>query len=856
MQRIIKRHLLFAGESLLSKMARRRSTDRISSLPDDVRERILMFLPLREAAKSSILSSKWRNLWTNLPTLVIDESFGDEIAARESKDSPKVGKLIMLEVCRVLMLHHGPLRNFTLSLDKWGTQVDQILQFLPYNTLQSLTIKSIVDERRVSILSKAVFTSFSQLKTLRLSCCEFTSSTVSFEGFNRLTVLELRNVVFTRGIEPQLSFRCPLLATLILVNCFPNPYIAIVIEEAPVLECLYLVGIRSIHFEFLRCSLFLKHVVIRESCSTFLHLYESFSTVESLSIRKISEFITPTKQWVKLRHLNLDGLWINTPNGMLFVIRWIMNSPNLQRLEIRLKEKICLKHATENSDDEAELGDVASEYEECRLLTKVEVKNIRGSLETITRVWNGDDQALRIMKSGVAVSNHEQRRMLLTMVELKMVREESLLIKMARSRRRSADRISNLPDDVMERILMFLPLKDAAKSSILSTKWRYLWTNLPTLVIDESFVDEIAAQRSEDTEDEVVGKLILLDVCRVLMLHRGPLINFSLSLHKWGNQVDQILRFLPYNTLQSLTIQHFNQLNFWHLSKTVFTSFSQLKTLRLSRCYFRFSSISFEGFDRLTVLELRSVMVIRRIQPQLSLRCPLLATLILVSCFSTSRIVVEEAPILECLHLDGGNVTLRHCSPFLKSVVIREIISKFLHQSESFSSTVESLSIRGILKLTTPMKQWVKLRQLSLGGLWRNINTRTEVLFVICWIMNSPNLESVAICSDKKFGLERVTENSDDGAELGDDAYNYGGSRLLRKVEVKTIRGTKNEMSLLRWLLNSSPALDQMEIQLSSALSDAEKVSFLIELNGLQRASSKARIIIHHYSRENEKMSF
>ncbi|CAN1171284.1 F-box/FBD/LRR-repeat protein At1g13570 [Linum perenne] len=800
MQRIIKRHLLFAGESLLSKMARRRSTDRISSLPDDVRERILMFLPLREAAKSSILSSKWRNLWTNLPTLVIDESFGDEIAARESKDSPKVGKLIMLEVCRVLMLHHGPLRNFTLSLDKWGTQVDQILQFLPYNTLQSLTIKSIVDERRVSILSKAVFTSFSQLKTLRLSCCEFTSSTVSFEGFNRLTVLELRNVVFTRGIEPQLSFRCPLLATLILVNCFPNPYIAIVIEEAPVLECLYLVGIRSIHFEFLRCSLFLKHVVIRESCSTFLHLYESFSTVESLSIRKISEFITPTKQWVKLRHLNLDGLWINTPNGMLFVIRWIMNSPNLQRLEIRLKEKICLKHATENSDDEAELGDVASEYEECRLLTKVEVKNIRGSLETITRVWNGDDQALRIMKSGVAVSNHEQRRMLLTMVELKMVREESLLIKMARSRRRSADRISNLPDDVMERILMFLPLKDAAKSSILSTKWRYLWTNLPTLVIDESFVDEIAAQRSEDTEDEVVGKLILLDVCRVLMLHRGPLINFSLSLHKWGNQVDQILR--------------------------------------------------------LTVLELRSVMVIRRIQPQLSLRCPLLATLILVSCFSTSRIVVEEAPILECLHLDGGNVTLRHCSPFLKSVVIREIISKFLHQSESFSSTVESLSIRGILKLTTPMKQWVKLRQLSLGGLWRNINTRTEVLFVICWIMNSPNLESVAICSDKKFGLERVTENSDDGAELGDDAYNYGGSRLLRKVEVKTIRGTKNEMSLLRWLLNSSPALDQMEIQLSSALSDAEKVSFLIELNGLQRASSKARIIIHHYSRENEKMSF
>ncbi|CAN1171281.1 F-box/FBD/LRR-repeat protein At1g13570 [Linum perenne] len=407
--------------------------------------------------------------------------------------------------------------------------------------------------------------------------------------------------------------------------------------------------------------------------------------------------------------------------------------------------------------------------------------------------------------------------------------------------RRSTDRFSSLPDEVRERILMFLPLREAAKASILSSKWRNLWTNLPTLVIDESFGDEIAARRSNANEEEVVGKLIMLEVCRVLMLHRGPLMNLSLSLPKWGNQFDQILRFLPYSTLESLTILNGG---FCHLSKPLFSSFLQLKTLRLSNCDFTFSSVSFEGFDRLTVLELRNVLFGRRIQPRLSFKCPLLTTLVLDNCFPNPRIVIEEAPILECLYLDGE--TLRqfeysHCSEFLRNVVICESLATFLHLAESFRS-IESLSVRKISKLMTPMKQWVKLRQLSLDGLW--INTQSGVLFVVRWIMKSPNLQRLVIRMAERRDPTHVIENYDDGAELGDDAYKYEGSRLLRKVQVKKIRGTENEMTLISWLLNYSPALDRMEIQLSTALSDAEKMSFLIELHGLQRASSKARIII------------
>ncbi|CAN1174411.1 hypothetical protein LINPERPRIM_LOCUS9893 [Linum perenne] len=52
-------------------------------------------------------------------------------------------------------------------------------------------------------------------------------------------------------------------------------------------------------------------------------------------------------------------------------------------------------------------------------------------------------------------------------------------------------------------------------------------------------------------------------------------------------------------------------------------------------------------------------------------------------------------------------------------------------------------------------------------------------------------------------------------------------------------------MTFVRWLLNSSPVLDKMEITLSTTLSANESTLILKELNGFQRPSNRARIIIH-----------
>ncbi|KAF9589073.1 hypothetical protein IFM89_018804 [Coptis chinensis] len=71
------------------------------------------------------------------------------------------------------------------------------------------------------------------------------------------------------------------------------------------------------------------------------------------------------------------------------------------------------------------------------------------------------------------------------------------------------DRFSNLPNTLMQYILSLIPTKDAVATSILSTRWKYLWTSLPNLIFDDSIADE----------DPVEKKKFVDFVDRVLNLH-------------------------------------------------------------------------------------------------------------------------------------------------------------------------------------------------------------------------------------------------------------------------------------------------------------------------------------------------
>ncbi|KAI3850814.1 hypothetical protein MKX03_028527 [Papaver bracteatum] len=56
-------------------------------------------------------------------------------------------------------------------------------------------------------------------------------------------------------------------------------------------------------------------------------------------------------------------------------------------------------------------------------------------------------------------------------------------------KKRSEDRISELPDALIHHIFSFLDMKYVVQTSVLSRRWRYLWSSLPTIeVVDIPFI--------------------------------------------------------------------------------------------------------------------------------------------------------------------------------------------------------------------------------------------------------------------------------------------------------------------------------------------------------------------------------
>ncbi|CAN1171253.1 F-box/FBD/LRR-repeat protein At1g13570 [Linum perenne] len=285
----------------MKNKATRGKEDRISSLPDDVRLQILTFLPLSEAVKTSLLSTQWRNLWTNLPSLNFDENCGVTVPARYNYDRNAVNAL-MLKLCKILLLHRGPLIDFSLSLPmlrRFPDQIELILLLLQDKHVESLTMRTTrwflippsPENTEDYKLPMRLLTSFLQLKTLRLSDCELKWSPISFEGFRILTVLELRNVVF-KDHSDLWRFRLPMLSSLTLDSCAGSTLSPHIVIEAPNLGCFHFVGFyQSLH---LKHTPVLKNAIIHkrrlmfssdlQDKSNLLRIWGDLASVETLCV--------------------------------------------------------------------------------------------------------------------------------------------------------------------------------------------------------------------------------------------------------------------------------------------------------------------------------------------------------------------------------------------------------------------------------------------------------------------------------------------------------------------------------------------------------------------------------------------
>ncbi|KAF5821372.1 putative F-box domain, leucine-rich repeat domain superfamily, F-box-like domain superfamily [Helianthus annuus] len=117
------------------------------------------------------------------------------------------------------------------------------------------------------------------------------------------------------------------------------------------------------------------------------------------------------------------------------------------------------------------------------------------------------------------------------------------------------DRLSTLPQPILETILCHLSTKEAARTSILSRQWRYKWTTIPKLEFTLSNKEEKQSDIASTTKD-----MDMNDLHQILLLRQGPIHELTLDMeHYWEHYIcfefDQVTLLLSGNhTVKKLTL--------------------------------------------------------------------------------------------------------------------------------------------------------------------------------------------------------------------------------------------------------------------------------------------------------------
>uniref|UniRef100_A0A7N2MKF8 F-box domain-containing protein n=1 Tax=Quercus lobata TaxID=97700 RepID=A0A7N2MKF8_QUELO len=102
------------------------------------------------------------------------------------------------------------------------------------------------------------------------------------------------------------------------------------------------------------------------------------------------------------------------------------------------------------------------------------------------------------------------------------------------------DRISDLPESLLCHILSFLPTKESVATSILSTRWKLLWTLVPKLDLDSDEITASELLRGDEYFRQSQIKFAHVVSTVLAQQERGELRTFRLRWKFWwdGSHLD------------------------------------------------------------------------------------------------------------------------------------------------------------------------------------------------------------------------------------------------------------------------------------------------------------------------------
>ncbi|KAJ0611053.1 putative F-box domain, FBD domain, leucine-rich repeat domain superfamily [Helianthus annuus] len=172
------------------------------------------------------------------------------------------------------------------------------------------------------------------------------------------------------------------------------------------------------------------------------------------------------------------------------------------------------------------------------------------------------------------------------------------------------DRLSTLPQPILETILCHLSTKEAARTSILSRQWRYKWTTIPKLEFTLSNKEEKQSDIASTTKD-----MDMNDLHQILLLRQGPIHELTLDMeHYWEHYIcfefDQVTLLLSGNhTVKKLTLSGVRSQDICYKLPVSVFSLHHLTDLYLCEFDLLDYPPTFDGFGSLESLYLNDVEI-------------------------------------------------------------------------------------------------------------------------------------------------------------------------------------------------------------------------------------------------------
>eukprot|EP00253_Pinus_taeda_P015591 PITA_15591 len=429
----------------------------------------------------------------------------------------------------------------------------------------------------------------------------------------------------------------------------------------------------------------------------------------------------------------------------------------------------------------------------------------------------------------------------------------------------TSNMISLLPDDLLCPILSRIPVKEAIRCSILSKRWRFLYTQIfqitlsPYPLLGPVTPDPLSIAKVENI------------ISNILLLHSSDLEAFHLSDdiseldhgidRQWRFNRPSISKWVQYAARKNVQRLTLRDSPVSEIPPPALFSCNFLTELTLFHYNLSHLPTDFSGFSHLITCNLHNIEITDDSLACFISLCPLLQNLKLKGCKGLWKPVISAPNVI---HLDVDNVI--HLDVDYEMEILTVNCPKLITMK---AFMIEDLRANGVLfhefsyfvsdlKMQQPGSNLIKLsmelcqresndfsaeRFLGIVGSFKTLkeleigvgSVEGELEIGVPFyklLQRLPNLEGLEIRGTSIRELVR------------DQAPSHLSSLLvnLQIIGVDLVELDENEIAVLGCLLQSTPALKIMDFSLPEEYWETQYTKFLERILEFRRASTQARI--------------